>query len=48
MGGVEIGDKAKVLAGSFVLPNTRIPPGELWGGIPARRLERTEDADATA
>ena len=48
MGGVEIGDKAKVLAGSFVLPNTRIPPGELWGGIPARRLERTEGADATA
>jgi non-ribosomal peptide synthetase-like protein len=48
MGGVDIGEKAKVLAGSFVLPNSRIPPGEMWGGIPARRLERTEGADATA
>lgn len=46
MGGVEVGDKAKVLAGSFVLPNTRIPAGETWGGIPAQRLdlERGEEA----
>ncbi|MBN8448025.1 MAG: hypothetical protein J0M13_03310 [Candidatus Accumulibacter sp.] len=44
MGGVEVGEKAKVLAGSFVLPNTRIPAGETWAGIPARRvdLERGE------
>lgn len=39
MGGVEIGEKAKVLAGSFVLPNTRIPAGETWAGIPAQRIE---------
>lgn len=39
MGGVTIGEKAKVLAGSFVLPNTHIPPGETWGGIPAVRVE---------
>ncbi|MGB9355423.1 MAG: hypothetical protein WCB21_07765, partial [Azonexus sp.] len=39
MGGVEIGEKAKVLAGSFVLPNTRIPAGESWAGIPAQRIE---------
>jgi non-ribosomal peptide synthetase-like protein len=39
MGGVEVGEKAKVLAGSFVLPNTRIPAGETWAGIPARRIE---------
>lgn len=43
MGGVEVGDKAKVLAGSFVLPNTRIPAGEKWGGIPACRIERDSD-----
>ena len=39
MGGVEVGEKARVLAGSFVLPNTRIPAGETWAGIPARRLD---------
>ncbi|WP_194266337.1 hypothetical protein [Dechloromonas sp. H13] len=46
MGGVEVGEKAKVLAGSFVLPNTSIPAGETWAGIPARRieLERSEGA----
>ena len=44
MGGVEVGEKARVLAGSFVLPNTRIPAGETWAGIPAQRiaLERGE------
>jgi acetyltransferase-like isoleucine patch superfamily enzyme len=35
MGGVTVGEKAKVLAGSFVLPKTVIPDGETWGGIPA-------------
>ena len=39
MGGVEVGAKAKVLAGSFVLPNSKIPPGETWGGIPAHKLD---------
>jgi acetyltransferase-like isoleucine patch superfamily enzyme len=39
MGGVEVGEKAKVLASSFVLPGTTIPPGETWAGIPARRVE---------
>ena len=39
MGGVEVGEKAKVLASSFVLPNTKIPPGETWAGIPAQRIE---------
>ena len=46
MGGVEVGDKAKVLAGSFVLPNTRIPAGETWGGIPAQRLELERGQEA--
>jgi acetyltransferase-like isoleucine patch superfamily enzyme len=50
MGGVEVGEKAKVLAGSFVLPNTRIPAGETWAGIPAQRveLERAEASTAEA
>jgi len=39
MGGVTIGEKAKVLAGSFVIPNTVIPAGETWGGIPAVKVE---------
>ena len=39
MGGVTIGEKAKVLAGSFVLPKTVIPDGEPWGGIPAVKVE---------
>lgn len=50
MGGVDLGGKAKVLAGSFVLRNTHIPAGEIWAGIPARRieLEGGEDPDARA
>jgi len=39
MGGVEVGAKAKVLAGSFVLPHTRIPDGETWAGVPAQRID---------
>ncbi len=39
MGGAEVGAKAKVLASSFVMPNTKIPPGETWAGIPAQRIE---------
>ena len=39
MGGVEVGARAKVLASSFVLPNTKIPPSETWAGIPAQRIE---------
>lgn len=39
MGGVEVGERAKVLANSFVLPNTKIPAGETWAGIPAVRIE---------
>lgn len=39
MGGAQVGAKAKVLANSFVLPNTVIPDGEMWAGIPAVRIE---------
>lgn len=47
MGGVDVGEQAKVLAGSFVLPNTVIPAGEIWAGIPARRIERESTARET-
>jgi len=43
MGGVEVGAKAEVLASSFVLPNTKIPPGETWAGIPAQRIDLKRD-----
>lgn len=46
MGGVTVGEKAKVLANSFVLPNTTIPAGESWAGIPAQRVELAKRAEA--
>lgn len=39
MGGVEIGAGAKVLPNSVVLPKTKIPAGETWGGVPAQKIE---------
>lgn len=39
MGGTEIGENARVLANSFVLPNTKIPAGENWGGVPAKQIQ---------
>lgn len=38
MSGVDIGDDAIVSAGAVVLKETRIGKGEIWGGVPARRL----------
>lgn len=38
MGGVEIGEGAKILPHSVVLPKTIIPPGETWGGVPAHKI----------
>lgn len=38
--GVELGDNAMLIAFSHVLPHTKIPPGELWGGTPARFKRR--------
>jgi acetyltransferase-like isoleucine patch superfamily enzyme len=42
MGGVDVGDDALVLPHSVVLPGTRIGPGEVWGGVPARRMSHAE------
>lgn len=38
MSGVIIGDGAIVSAGAVVRKGTRIGPGEVWGGVPAREL----------
>ncbi|MFN0316482.1 MAG: acyltransferase [Burkholderiales bacterium] len=38
MSGVSIGDGALVSAGSVVLKDTVIGAGEIWGGVPAKRL----------
>ena len=45
MPGVIIGEDAVVAAGAVVAPNTRIPAGELWGGIPARKIKDIETSD---
>lgn len=42
MGGVTIGDDAVVLPHSVLLPGTRVGPGELWGGVPARPMIHEE------
>ena len=47
MPGVEIGDGAIVGAGAVVTKGTHIPPGEIWAGVPARRIGQTQTGDAT-
>lgn len=39
MGGVVIGDGAKILPHSILLPKTIVPAGETWGGVPAQKIE---------
>ncbi|HQC96892.1 MAG TPA: acyltransferase [Aquabacterium sp.] len=39
---VVIGDGAIVSVGAVVTKGTRIGPGEIWGGVPARRISTTE------
>lgn len=42
MGGVQIGDNAKILPHSVLLPRTIVPAGETWGGVPARKIDLNE------
>jgi UDP-3-O-[3-hydroxymyristoyl] glucosamine N-acyltransferase len=39
MAGVQIGDNAIVSTGAVVTKDTHIAAGEIWGGIPARRIK---------
>lgn len=39
MGGCEIGDGAKILPHSVLLPKTVVPAGEIWAGVPAQKIE---------
>jgi hypothetical protein len=41
MPGANVGEGAVVAAGSVVALDSRIPPGQLWGGIPARMIKET-------
>lgn len=45
---VRIGEGATVTANAVVRSGTTIPAGELWGGIPARKLSRKEDQSLKA
>ncbi|HJV21620.1 MAG TPA: hypothetical protein VJ570_02935 [Holophagaceae bacterium] len=45
MGDVEVGDGAVLLPHSVLLPGSRVPAGETWGGVPARRITREEMED---
>lgn len=38
--GCDIGEGATIAAGAVVLGGTTVPAGEVWGGVPARKLVR--------
>ena len=42
MGDVRIGQDATILAHSVLMPGSRVGNGEVWGGVPARRINRKE------
>lgn len=42
MPGVVIGENAVVAPGAVVSMDTRIPPNEFWGGVPARKIKDIE------
>lgn len=42
MGDVQVGEGATIMAHSVLLPGTRVPAGERWGGVPARPIPREE------
>ena len=37
--GCEVGEGSIVAAGALVLQNTKIPAGEIWGGVPAKYIK---------
>lgn len=44
--GADVGEGAIVAAGAVVLQGTRIPPREVWAGIPARRVKACAEGQA--
>lgn len=46
--GVEIGENSAVGALSFVPKGTKIPPNEVWGGVPARLIKRYQEKEVEA
>jgi serine acetyltransferase len=48
LSGVTIGDGAIIATGAVVPKGTQIGSGESWGGVPARRLDRTASAPTNA
>ncbi len=44
MGGVEIGDNSIVASGAVVSKGTKIPSGQIWGGVPARFLKNVNES----
>lgn len=48
MSGVQLGDDSVLTPGTTVPPDTVIPPGELWGGNPARKIKSLAPEQALA
>ena len=44
--GAVVGQGAVVAAGAVVLAGTKIPPYEIWGGIPARKVKDAAEGQA--
>ncbi|MBR4212830.1 MAG: gamma carbonic anhydrase family protein [Bacteroidales bacterium] len=44
--GCEVGEEAVVAGGALVLQNTKIGPGELWGGVPAKFIKMAREGQA--
>ena len=38
MPGCEIGDGAVIAANAVLQKGTKVGPGEIWGGVPARKI----------
>lgn len=47
MSAVTIGDNAIVATGAIVTKGTHIGPGEIWGGVPAKKIKDVEDKITT-
>ena len=45
--GCTIGDGAVIAAGAVLSKNARVGPGEVWAGVPARRVGRRREARGT-